>query len=381
MNLTDDTGLLDQLRALRTDPPRHRVSPTFGAAVHARARRHRGRARIAGVAALVALIAAGVTIPTGLLTDQGHRGSLGAVGASGPRAAGWTYGSVTVGWLPQGSVHVLDSHGFPLPQPFHGAAIPAGPAGWVNNQPWTYNSSFQRRSGGRASTFTVGTDWLPGADGYSLDQLRTGFPGAVSTTVAGQPALQVGDGATPVPPAAPGGEAGPHYGGALYWQAGPHGPTLAILVDDAVPVDWTEARAIAAGLRVGTWPGAVGDTDTAAIRAAVQATFAPATPDAQWEGLVQGGQALLTTRRKLLTDNPGFVATLEVTVSWPVALDTTHATVEAELAFTEPRLRASPGHTSDYVTVTVVRTGSAWRVDGTTICGAYTTIGLLDRCP
>ncbi|MCK9922095.1 hypothetical protein MXD61_09405 [Frankia sp. AgPm24] len=47
----------------------------------------------------------------------------------------------------------------------------------------------------------------------------------------------------------------------------------------------------------------------------------------------------------------------------------------------EPRLRASPGHTSDSVTVTVVRTGSTWQVDAATICGAYTTIGLLDRCP
>ncbi|WP_163548551.1 hypothetical protein [Candidatus Frankia nodulisporulans] len=381
MKPTEDTDLLDQLRALRTDAPRHRVSPTFGAAVHARARRHQGRARIAGVAALVALIAAGVTIPTALLTDRGHRGDLGTVGTWGSRATGWTYGSVTVGWLPQGSVHVLDSHGFPLPQTFHGAAIPTGPAGWVNNQPWTYISSFQRRGGGRASTFTVGIDWLPGADGYSLDQLRTGFPGAVSTTVAGQPALRVGDGTTPAPSAALGGETGPHYRGALYWQAGPHGPTLALLVEDTVPVDWTEVHALATGLRVGTWPGAVGDTDTAAIRTAVQAVFAPATADAQWEGLVQGGPALLATRRALLTDHPGFVATLDVTVSWPVALDATHATIEAELAFTEPRLRASPGHTSDSVTVTVVRTGSTWQVDAATICGAYTTIGLLDRCP
>ena len=378
MNLTDGTDLLDQLRALRTDPPRRGVSATFGAAVHARARRHRARARIAGVAALVALIVAGITIPMGLLTGQGYRR---AVGASGPSATGWTYGSVTVGWLPEGSIHVGDDHGFALPAYLRGIKIPSGPAGWVSNQPWTYNSSFQRRGGGRATTFTVITDWLPGADGYTVDQLRFGLPGAVSTTVAGQPAVQVGDGASPLPPTVPGGAAGPRYAVALYWQVGAHGPVLGVLVGDVLPVDWAEVRAITAGLRVGTWPGAVGDADTTAIRAAVQAVFAPATPDAQWEGLVQGGQPLLSTRRKLLTDHPGFAATLETTVSWPVAVDATHATVEAELAYTEPRLRDSPGHTSDYVTVTVVWTGSGWRVVGTTVCAAYTTIGLLERCP
>jgi hypothetical protein len=33
------------------------------------------------------------------------------------------------------------------------------------------------------------------------------------------------------------------------------------------------------------------------------------------------------------------------------------------------------------VAVTVVRTGSDWQVVGMTICAAYATIGLLERCP
>jgi len=65
-----------------------------------------------------------------------------------------------------------------------------------------------------------------------------------------------------------------------------------------------------------------------------------------------------STRRKLLAGHAGFAATLEVTARWPVALGAARATVEAELAFTGPWLRASPGHTAAYVTVAVVRTGS-----------------------
>ncbi|OHV39128.1 MULTISPECIES: hypothetical protein [Pseudofrankia] len=387
MNRIDDTDLLAHLRALRTDPPPGGIPPTFGPAVHARARRHRSRGRLAAVAAVVAVIVAGFAIPVGLRTGFTITPARTVDPARPPLP--WAYGGLTTNWLPAGSVHVGDDHGFATPAFAARGPVPQGPDGWISNQSWTYNSAFVRPDGGQTAMITVTVDWLPDADGYTVDNLRAYFPAATGTTVAGQPALQVGDGVTPSDPRAlasepplPGGDGtNARYQGALYWQAGPHGPTLGVIVSDVVPVDWAEVRAIAAGLRPGTRPGAVGEADTAAIRAVVAAAFTPTTPDDQWVAAVQDGQALLATRRKILTDYPGFAATLKITVSQPASVDATHATIETELTFTEPKHPISPGRISDYVTDTMVRTGSGWQVSGASFCAAFRTISLLEQCP
>ncbi|ADP81184.1 hypothetical protein [Pseudofrankia inefficax] len=264
-DLTDatDQDLAARARALWADMPRRGVGPVFPDLIRARARRHRSRARVLAVAALVLVIAVGVAIPVGLRVGGNDRVSA----AAAPPAVPYSFGGVTVTWLPAAMTHDVDIAS--QSRPYGGMGLPGDPPLSVfghlfNGERASFVSRFVARPAASTpaavglSTVWVSVTWQTD-DRISAalwDSLKTDrFQGRAevsATTMGHQPAtflsvhFSPGDLLVPVTHSN-------SYGGLLTWYT-PNGTLLGVEADSSSPVDVAVLRQIGAGLVLGQQP-------------------------------------------------------------------------------------------------------------------------------
>ncbi|MBL7496930.1 hypothetical protein I6A84_23640 [Frankia sp. CNm7] len=350
-----DHDLETRLRAARAELPELTVDPWFTESVRARAWRRTARLRAAGVAALVAAVVAGVAIPAGLLGGTGHKGSIVPAKTPAPLvdAVPWTYGGITVTWLPAGTVHVRDGNG--------GQGFP-GPMSQVSmllgyNES-SYSSTFMRPDGKEASTIEVGVNWMPdlaafGGNGDLKSVLGTG---ATETTVRGQQAFQTS------------GTVEGRYEGGLYWREGADGPLLGVSTRDVTPIDWAEIRGIAEGLRLDRDPGGVDPATVEQVKAAFSVVYgAGEETDEAWLAAVQDGAELIELAHRARDRYPQLVETLEISFSSMRRLSPTSVQLSYTISFiddTVPAIKSMYASSSPNIRRSVGGSGSAVLVDG-----------------
>ncbi|EIV95620.1 hypothetical protein [Frankia sp. QA3] len=431
-----DGDLAAGIRALRGPLARRGpVEPVaFTADVRARARRHRARVLTGLATALAVLVAAGVTIPLRLLSAEPASTVVPATSLSPPApGAPYTYGGVTVGWLPTAMTHRGDT----------AATVQAAPGGhepndllfnveglggdlpWLTQEadlfgPFTYISQFATPGATASATadqpgstapaaglappalLWVTATWDPRAPrdltaisaklaGKYLTTSLIGRVEATTTTVADQPALLV---RTDSNTAKRRPSADHRYRAALMWRA-PDGTQLAVEAVGPSPVDPAVLARVAGGLTlVGqpAPPAAPDETTRAAILAAFHDAFAPGVPDDRWAAAVQDGPTLASLRKEVVTRYPWFAATLSVRVDHLLVLAADTVSAGLSYSFTKPApLPGRPASSSMGGSGEAVRTAAGWQVSRSTYCnviglppGDYDGLPLVApelRCP
>lgn len=405
-----DRDLADGIRALRGPLTRRGpVEPVaFTADVRARARRHRARVLTGLATAVAVLVAAGVAVPLRLLSAGPASTVLSATGPSPPAPmTPYTYGGVTVGWLPTGMTHRGDTAAAVQAAPGRHAPndLPFAVGGLGGDMPWltqeadlfgpfTYISQFaapdattpasadQPGATGSAAGLAppallwVTATWDPSAPrdisaisaqlaGKYLTTTLIGRVEATTTTVADQPALLVRTDSNTAQRRPP---ADHRYRAALMWRA-PDGTQLAVEATGPSPLDPAVLARVATGLTlVGqpAPPAAPDEATTAAILAAFHDAFAPGVPDDRWAAAVQDGPTLASLRKEVQNRYPPL--SVQVDELLVMAADT--VSVGLTYSFTEPTviLPGRPVSSSRGASGEAVRTAAGWQVSRGTYC-------------
>lgn len=411
-DITDatDQDLAARARALWADMPRRGVGPVFPDLIRARARRHRSRARVLAVAALVLVIAVGVSIPVGLRVGGNDRVSA----AAAPPAVPYSFGGVTVTWLPAAMTHDADIAAQSRPNG-HLGEQPDDPPLSLDAHLFSYPASFVSRFVARSaastpaavglSTVWVSVIWQP-KDRISAtlwDALKTDrFQGRAevsATTMGHQPAtflsVHFSPGDIPVPVTHSN-----SYGALLTWYA-PDGTLLGVEANSSSPVDVAVLRQIGAGLVLGQQPPTkVPPTESpapttppdagtaAAVKAAIHDVFTHGLPADRFAAALQDGQALTAVRARVFAHFPQMGDTVDVTVEGLNQVGPDRVEAQIILSFVDPTVTVGEGQRGQdgrvrYPTgATAIRTADGWKVSRDSYCPTVSALGVPELdCP
>lgn len=414
-----DQDLVAHLRALGAGRPRRGVGPVFPDLVCAQARRHRSHVRVAALVATVLVIVASVGIPASL--RLGGKDPASAVAAAGPasRDVPYTFGGMTVPWLPAAMAHDADLTGViayeaeaPLISSYAGIL---GGSVFVSRFVVPAAASTPGTAG--LSTVWVSTVYplnddpaaatLPRIQ-QSLDANVTaeivarnaaGVTEVSAATVGDQDATFVrNDLATAT--FAPSQDPNPNhrYGGLLTWPTA-SGALLAVEAVGPAPVDLEVLRQIGAGLVLGPQPSIAPQPHesprpledagiAAAVELVVHDAFTHDVPDERWVAAVEDGPALTALHAEARAHFPQAAGTLDVTIDSLSQSGPDFVSAQVTMSFTDPTvavsegMRGQGGLVSYPTSIWVVRTADGWKVQRSSYCASLIPLGVPElSCP